>query len=173
MAEAVHRKLTTLMSADVAGYGRLMDVDEVDTLERLKTYRQAITGFIERHRGRVVNTAGDSLLAEFDSVVEAVQCAAEIQRELGARNAELDDTRQMLFRIGINLGDVMVEGDDLFGEGVNIAARLQGLGRAGRHLYFRHDLRSGPQQADARLRLHRRAVDKEYLGRSAYLPRAA
>jgi class 3 adenylate cyclase/uncharacterized membrane protein len=131
MAETVRRKLTTVMSADVSGYSRLMDVDEVDTLERLKTYREAMVGFIERHRGRVVNTAGDSLLAEFDSVVEAVQCAAEIQRELGVRNADLDDGRQMLFRIGINLGDVMLEGGDLYGEGVNIAARLQGLAEPG------------------------------------------
>ncbi len=127
----LHRKLTTIMSADVHGYSRLMDVDEVDTLQRLMTYREAIVGFIERHRGRLVNTAGDSLLSEFDSVVEAVQCAAEIQRELGARNADLDDGQRMLFRIGINLGDVMVEGDDLYGEGVNIAARLQGLAEPG------------------------------------------
>ena len=131
MADTVQRKLTTVMSADVVGYSRLMDVDEIDTLERLKAYRQAMTGFIESHRGRVVNTAGDSLLAEFDSVVEAVQCAAEIQRELGARNVDLDENRQMLFRIGINLGDVIIEGDDIYGEGVNIAARLQGLAEPG------------------------------------------
>ena len=131
MAERLHRKLTTVMSADVAGYSRLMEADEVGTLERLTDYRAALSAFIERHRGRVVNTAGDSLLAEFDSVVEAVLCAAEVQRELGARNAALEESRQMRYRIGINLGDVMVEGDDLFGEGVNIAARLQGLAEPG------------------------------------------
>ena len=131
MAETPRRKLTTVMSADVAGYSRLMDRDEVGTLERLIAYREAMAGLIARHRGRVVNTAGDSLLAEFDSVVESVQCAAEIQRELGARNAELDGSQQMRFRIGINLGDVIVQGDDLYGEGVNIAARLQGLAEPG------------------------------------------
>ena len=127
MAESLRRKLTTLMSADAAGYSRLMEHDEPGTLARLKDYRATMGGFVARHRGRVVNTAGDSLLAEFDSVVEAVLCAVEIQRELGSRNAALDAGEQMRFRIGINLGDVMVEGSDLFGEGVNIAARLQGL----------------------------------------------
>ena len=131
MAESLRRKLTTILSADVAGYSRLMDIDEVGTFERLIAYRTAMAGFIDRHRGRVVNTAGDGLLAEFDSVVEAVQCAVEIQRELDARNADLDEEHRMRFRIGINLGDVMVEGADLYGEGVNIAARLQGLAEPG------------------------------------------
>lgn len=131
MAESLRRKLTTLMSADAAGYSRLMEHDEPGTLARLKDYRATMGGFVARHRGRVVNTAGDSLLAEFDSVVEAVLCAVEIQRELGSRNAALDAGEQMRFRIGINLGDVMVEGSDLFGEGVNIAARLQGLAEPG------------------------------------------
>lgn len=131
MSDSIRRKLTTILSADVHGYSRLMDKDEVDTLERLKAYRGAMTGFIERHSGKVVNTAGDSLLADFGSVVEAVQCAAEIQRELGARNATLGKNQRMEFRIGINLGDVIIEGDDLYGEGVNIAARLQGLADPG------------------------------------------
>ncbi len=131
MPEAVHRKLTTILCADVVGYSRLMEADEVATLETLKAHRRAMTGLIERHEGRVVSTSGDALLAEFASVVEAVQCAAEIQRELGARNAGLDESRRMDFRIGVNLGDVIVEGDDLYGEGVNIAARLQGLAEPG------------------------------------------
>lgn len=131
MAEMPRRKLTTVLSADVAGYSRLMNTDEVETFNRLMAYRKTMAGFIERHHGRVVNTAGDSLLAEFDSVVEAVQCAAEIQRELGTRNAEVDDAHQMLLRVGIHLGDVMVEGTDLYGEGVNIAARLQSLADPG------------------------------------------
>jgi class 3 adenylate cyclase/uncharacterized membrane protein len=128
---AVHRKLTTILCADVVGYSRLMEADEVATLETLKAYRQAMAGFIERHDGRVVSTSGDALLAEFGSVVEAVQCAAEVQRELSARNAALGDDRRMDFRIGVNLGDVIVEGEDLYGEGVNIAARLQGLAEPG------------------------------------------
>jgi adenylate cyclase len=127
----VERKLTTILAADVTGYGRLMGEDEPGTLATLKSYRETMAGFIASHRGRVVNTAGDSLLAEFASVVEAVQCAVSIQRELAARNEVLSPGRRMLFRIGLNLGDVMVEGDDLFGEGVNIAARLQAVAEPG------------------------------------------
>jgi len=127
----VERKLTTILAADVTGYSRLMGEDEPGTLATLKSYRETMAGFIASHRGRVVNTAGDSLLAEFASVVEAVQCAVSIQRELAARNEVLSPGRRMQFRIGLNLGDVMVEGDDLFGEGVNIAARLQAVAQPG------------------------------------------
>jgi len=127
----VERKLTTILAADVTGYSRLMGEDEPGTLATLKSYRETVAGFIASHRGRVVNTAGDSLLAEFASVVEAVQCAVSIQRELAARNEVLSPGRRMQFRIGLNLGDVMVEGDDLFGEGVNIAARLQAVAEPG------------------------------------------
>lgn len=122
---AVQRKLTTLFCADVKGYSELMARDEVGTLSRLKVYRQAMTGLISRHHGRTVNTWGDGLLAEFASPVEAVTCAAEVQRELRARNEAEAGQPDMLFRIGINLGDVMVEGEDLYGEGVNVAARLE------------------------------------------------
>jgi adenylate cyclase len=131
MAEAVERKLTTIMCADVSGYSRLMEEDEAATLATLKLYREAMTGLMERHRGRLVSTAGDSLLVEFSSVVEAVQCAVEIQRELASRNRSVPDARRMDFRIGINLGDVMVEAGDLYGEGVNIAARLESLAEPG------------------------------------------
>ncbi len=125
------RKLTTIFCADVSGYSRMMGVDEARTLETLKEYREAIEGFIDRHHGRVVSWSGDGLLAEFASVVEAVQCAAEVQRELRARNASREPDRQMVFRIGVNLGDVMADGDDIFGEGVNIAARLQQIAAPG------------------------------------------
>ncbi len=131
MAQALRRKLTTILSADVAGYSRLMDEDEVATVETLMAYRGAIGGFVERHQGRVVSTAGDGLLADFDSVVEAVPCAAEIQGELNARNTEVAEARRMVFRIGTNLGDVIVEDGDIYGEGVNIAARLQSLAEPG------------------------------------------
>ena len=131
MAQALRRKLTTIVSADVAGYSRLMDDDEVAAVETLKAYRDAIDGFVQRHAGRLVSTAGDGLLAEFDSVVKAVQCAAEVQRELGARDAQVAEARRMAFRIGINLGDVIVEDGDIYGEGVNVAARLQGLAEPG------------------------------------------
>ena len=131
MPPTVERKLTTVLCADVEGYSRLMDRDEVGTLEILKRHRDALAGLIERHRGRVVNTWGDGLIAEFPSVVEAVLCAVEAQKELRARNAGLLAERRLEFRIGINLGDVMVDGHDLYGEGVNVAARLQGLAEPG------------------------------------------
>jgi adenylate cyclase len=131
MADSVERKLTTILCADVHGYTRLMEQDEAATLATLRLYREAIDGLVVRHRGRIVSTAGDSLLADFPSVVEAVQCAIEIQQELAGRNRSLPDARRLAFRIGINLGDVMVHGGDLFGEGVNIAARLEALAEPG------------------------------------------
>jgi adenylate cyclase len=131
MAASIERKLTTILSADVAGYSRLMSADEVGTLATLKTYREAMAGLIADSRGRIVGTAGDSLLAEFASVVQAVECSVRIQRELAERNATIPAERQMQLRIGINLGDVMVENDDLYGDGVNIAARLQALADPG------------------------------------------
>ena len=122
---ATRRKLTTIFSADVQGYSRLMETDEEGTLATLKTYRDAMGGLIEAHGGRVVNTWGDGLIAEFPSVVEAVRAAVDVQGELAERNAGRSDASRMLFRIGINLGDVIAEGDDIYGDGVNIAARLQ------------------------------------------------
>ena len=108
-----------------------MEQDEAATLATLQVYRDAIDGLVARHRGRIVSTAGDSLLADFPSVVEAVQCAIEIQQELAGRNRSLPDARRMAFRIGINLGDVMLHDGDLFGEGVNVAARLEALAEPG------------------------------------------
>lgn len=128
---AVTRKLTTILCADVEGYSRLMGEDEAATLELLKAHRAAMAGLIERHRGRVVNTWGDGLIADFQSVVEAVQCAVETQQELRARNQPLPLRRRLEFRIGINLGDVMQDGGDLYGEGVNVAARLQAVAPPG------------------------------------------
>lgn len=131
MVHAVKRKLTTIFCADVVGYSRLMGVDEHRTLKRLKECRELIQAFIERHHGRVVSWSGDAVLAEFSSVVESVQCAVEIQRELKAQNDNVADRERMDFRIGINLGDVMIDDHDIFGEGVNIASRLQGLATPG------------------------------------------
>jgi len=131
MEHSVERKLTTILCADVYGYTRLMEQDEAATLATLRLYRDAIDGLIARHRGRVVSTAGDGLLADFQSVVEAVRCAIEIQQELAGRNRSLSDARRMAFRIGINLGDVMLDGGDLYGEGVNVAARLEALAEPG------------------------------------------
>ena len=129
--KAFHRKLTAILSADVAGYSRLMQDDEAATVTTLESYKQAFFDLIKQHRGRVVDSPGDNLLAEFASVVDAVQCAVAVQKELQARNAELPENRRMLFRIGVNLGDVIEEGDRIYGDGVNIAARLESLADPG------------------------------------------
>lgn len=125
------RKLTTIFSADVQDYTRLMGVDEEGTLETLKRYRDRMSRLIEAHGGRVVNTWGDGLIAEFPSVVEAVRAAVDVQNELAGLNDARPADGRMLFRIGINLGDVIVEGSDIYGDGVNIAARLQAQAPAG------------------------------------------
>ena len=129
--EGVERRLTTILAADVVGYSRLMGEDEEGTLATLRAYREIIDKLIAEVHGRVFSGAGDSVMAEFPSPVQAVRCAVRIQEEVGRRNAEMLESRRMLFRIGINLGDVMVENDNLFGDGVNIAARLQSLATAG------------------------------------------
>jgi len=129
--EGYKRKLTTVLSADVAGYSRLMGEDEVATVKTLTTYRGIMADLIKQHRGRVVDSPGDNVLAEFTSVVDAVQCAVAVQKEFQARNAELPENRRMRFRIGINLGDVIDEEDRIYGDGVNIAARLEALADPG------------------------------------------
>ena len=130
-AEKFKRKLTAILSADVKSYSRLMGEGEEGTVQTLSVYKELMGGFIQHHRGRVVNTAGDSVLAEFVSVVAAVQCSVEIQKELKSRNADLPQNRRMEFRIGINLGDVIEEKDSIYGDGVNIAARVQSLAEGG------------------------------------------
>ena len=125
------RRLAAIFAADVEGYSRLMGADEVETLQALTQRRAILDGLISDHRGRIVNTAGDSVLAEFGSAVDAVQCAVEAQAALAAANAGLSLDRHINFRIGVHVGDVMVRGGDLFGDGVNIAARLQALASAG------------------------------------------
>ena len=125
-AEKFKRKLTAILSADVKGYSRLMGADEEATLRTLQEYKEVMASSIQHLRGRVVGTAGDSVLAEFASVVDAVQCAVEIQQVLRAKNAMLPENRRVQFRIGINLGDVIEEEDSIYGDGVNIAARLEG-----------------------------------------------
>jgi TolB-like protein/class 3 adenylate cyclase len=129
--QEIKRKLVAILSADVKGYSRLMGEDEEVTLRTLNAYKEVMGSLIQQHRGRVVGTAGDSVLAEFGSVVDAVQCAVEIQQVLRAKNAVVPENRRMEFRIGINLGDVIEEGDSIYGDGVNIAARLEGLAEAG------------------------------------------
>ena len=129
--EGFKRKLTAILSADVEGYSRLMSEDEEATVRTLTTYREVMTTLIQQHNGKVLDSPGDNLLAEFASVVDAVQCAVSIQKEISSRNTELPEHRRMLFRIGINLGDVIQEEDRIYGDGVNIAARLEGLSDPG------------------------------------------
>jgi class 3 adenylate cyclase len=130
-ADGINRKLTTILQADIVGYSQLKANDEEAAMAMLRAYRAFVDGQIGKHGGRIFSTAGDAVLAEFASAVEAVRCAIAIQEDLRVRNAELSEDRQMWFRIGINVGDVMIEKDDLFGDGVNVAARLEGLAEKG------------------------------------------
>jgi len=125
MTDQGKRRLPTVLCADVHGYSRLMEADEAGTLTTLRRYRTAMAGLVERHDGRIVNTWGDAVIAEFASVVEAVQCAVEIQQEISSQDPDPPQAPPMRFRIGINLGDVIVDGSDIYGDGINIAARLQ------------------------------------------------
>jgi class 3 adenylate cyclase len=127
----VKRRLAAIFSADVKEYSRLMRDDEVATVNTLNDYRELMKKLVKQHHGRVVDSPGDNLLAEFSSVVDAVQSAVAVQKELLARNVALPDNRKMEFRIGINLGDVIVDKDGIYGDGVNIAARLEGLAEPG------------------------------------------
>jgi adenylate cyclase len=130
-AERAQRRLTTILSADAVGFSRLMAADEMGTVRLLGECRQLLGDTIGQYAGRVVDTPGDNLLAEFPSVVDAVQCAVEIQGELARRNAELPEDQRMPFRIGVNLGDVVVDGERIYGDGVNVTARLEGLAEPG------------------------------------------
>lgn len=156
MTEKLKRRLTTVLCADVQGYSRLMEADEPGTLATLRRYRAAMAALIERHDGRIVNTWGDAVIAEFPSVVEAVQCAVETQRELSVQDSHLPASQRMQFRIGINLGDVMADGSDIYGDGVNIAARLQEMADPGGILI------SGPVYDQVHNKL---SVGFDYLGR--------
>ena len=130
-APPLERKLVAILAADIQGYSRLMGIDEEGTLATLSAHRAITDAIIAQHSGRICGTAGDSVLAEFASVFAAVQCAVEIQRDLAQANLALGEERRMWFRIGINIGDVMVKDGDIFGDGVNIAVRLEGLAEPG------------------------------------------
>ena len=126
------RKLAAVLAADIAGYSRLMGADEESTLARLKLLRrELIDPKNKQHRGRIVKTTGDGILIEFPSVVDAVRCAIEVQQGMVERNADVPQEKRIVFRVGVNLGDVMIEGRDLYGDGVNIAARLEALAEPG------------------------------------------
>src|SRR5215813_12403698 len=130
--ERVERRLPAILAADVAGYSRLMGADEEGTLAQLKAHRrELIDPKIGEHHGRIVKTTGDGMLVEFGSVVDAIRCAVEIQRGMVERNADVPDEKRIEFRVGINLGDIIIDGDDILGDGVNIAARLEGIADPG------------------------------------------
>jgi adenylate cyclase len=130
--ERVERRLAAILAADVVGYSRLMGADEEGTLAAMKVIRRELVDpRIVEHRGRIVKTTGDGLLVEFASVVDAVRCAVDVQRELAERNAEVAAATRIEFRVGINLGDIIIDGGDIFGDGVNVAARLETLAEPG------------------------------------------
>ena len=141
-APPLERKLVAILAADVASYSRLMEIDEEGTLATLSAFRLVTDGLISRHEGRICGTAGDSILAAFGSALAAVQCAVDIQNELARSNNDLEKDRRMQFRIGITVGDVMLKDGDIFGDGVNIAARLEGLADPGGILHLARHSRS-------------------------------
>ena len=128
---SLHRSLRAIFSADVKGYSRLMGDDEEHTVKTITSYRKILADLIVKHHGRIVDSPGDNVLAEFSSAVNALKSAVEIQKALNTKNAALPDSRKMIFRIGINLGDIIKEGDRIYGDGVNIAARIEGLADPG------------------------------------------
>ena len=156
------RKIAAIFAADIAGYSKLVAEDEEETLRRLASYRAVMDDFIARAGGRIFNTAGDAVLAEFSSAVEAVRCAIDIQESLRTRNMAYPTSRQMSFRIGITVGDVVERDGDLLGDGVNIAARLEGIGAGRRHVHFPHRARAGREQIVRAIRRYRRAASQEH-----------
>jgi adenylate cyclase len=132
MKQPVHRRLSAILAADVAGYSRLMGADEEGTLERLKAHRRELIDWeIKEHHGRIVKTTGDGALVEFRSVVDAVRCAVDMQQRMVDRNAEVPEDKRITFRIGVNLGDIIIDDNDIYGDGVNVAARLEALAEPG------------------------------------------
>ena len=129
--EKAQRKVTVILAADAVGYSKMMETNEEQTFENLKVCRDIIDSLISEYRGRIFNTAGDSVIAEFQSAVDAVICASEFQKTLKERNESNDESQNMEFRVGINMGDVVIEGDNLYGEGINVASRLELLAQSG------------------------------------------
>src|SRR3982750_2162465 len=131
-SERVERRLAAVLAADVAGYSRLMGTDEEGTLARLKATRKAVVDpAIASHHGRIVKTTGDGMLAEFASAVDAVRCSIDVQRAMAAQNADIPQEVRIEFRIGIHVGDIIIDDNDIFGDGVNISARLEGIAEPG------------------------------------------
>ena len=170
--QRIERRLAAILAADIAGYSRLMGADEEGTLARLKAHRrELIDPKISEHRGRIVKTTGDGILLEFPSVVEAVSCALAVQRGMVERNAGIPEGQRITFRIGVNLGDVIVEDGDIHGDGVNIAARLEALAEPGGICISERRVPPGARQDRRRVRRHRRAEPQEHRPIAARLPR--
>ena len=140
------RQLAAILAADVVGYSRLMGEDEAGTARAVREHRQAAAPIVRGFGGRLVKTMGDGVLLEFPSVVAAVECAIAIQQQMAERNADVPEARRILYRIGVNLGDVLIDGEDILGDGVNIAARLEGICEPGASLHLRLCLRSCSRQ---------------------------
>ena len=159
---SIQRRLAAILAADIAGYSRLMHEDEPATVRDLKAHQSVILPLIGRHGGRIIDTAGDGIMAEFPSVIGATECAVEIQTVMAERNQRVPESRRMRFRIGINLGDVIHDETRIYGDGINIAARLEALAPAGWRARFQYRLRSGPRQAAVHLRGCGRAAGQEH-----------
>ena len=144
MAESQSRRLAAILAADIAGYSALMGADEARTVRDLKGHQAVVLPMVGQFGGRIIDTAGDGVLAEFASVVNAVECALALQKTMAERNAAIEPDRRMQFRIGVNVGDVIYDEARIYGDGVNVAARLEGDRQAGRHLPVRGCVPAGP-----------------------------
>ena len=160
--ERVHRRLAAILAADVAGYSRLMGADEVGTARTLREHRKVTDALVAKHGGRLVKTTGDGVLLEFPSVVDTVEYAVAVQEVMARRNEGTPRDQRMQFRIGINLGDILIEGDDILGDGVNVAARLEGIAEPGGICISVFRVRSGSWQGHGRVRGPWRADPQEH-----------
>jgi class 3 adenylate cyclase len=167
----VTRKLAAILAADVAGYSRLMGADEEGTLERLKAHRrELIDPKIAEHHGRIVKTTGDGMLVQFGSVVDAVRCAVEVQQGMSERNADTPGDHQIEFRVGVNLGDIIIDGRDIHGDGVNIAARLEAIAEPGNSLHLSNRLGARKRQGAVWSGRSRRASIEEHRAARPCIP---
>ena len=168
----MERRLTAILAADVVGYSRLMGLDEAGTLSALKTHRrEMVDAKIAEHQGRIVKLTGDGMLVEFPSVVNAVACAADIQRRMRERNVDVPEDRRIEFRIGVNLGDIIVEDNDIYGDGVNVAARIESIAKPGGVAVSGSVRDNVGNRLDLALRGHGRADAEEHRAAGARLQR--
>jgi len=163
------RRLAAILAADVVGYSRLMGEDEAGTARAVREHREAARPIVADHGGRIVKTTGDGLLLEFPSVVAAVECAIAIQKLMAERNVDTPEPKRIVYRIGVNLGDVLIEGEDIVGDGVNIAARLESICEPGGIFCFRRRLRSRARPGRRDLRRSRRQRPEKYRAAGAGL----